>query len=98
MGPQDRLINQAELSLNLLLNSRINTSLSAWAYLFGNFDFNKSPLLPPGTRVVLHSKPMQQKKWTFHGDKEWYIGPACNHNRCLKLYIPKHIQKGLQIL
>ena len=61
----DRLLDKAELTLNLLRYSRINPSLSAWAYLFGNFDFNKSPLLPPNTRVVLHSKPTQRKSWAF---------------------------------
>ena len=38
----DRLLLQAELTINLLRNSRINPNLSAWADLFGNFDFNKS--------------------------------------------------------
>ena len=53
----DRITPQAELALNLLRNSRLNPKFSAWAYLFGNFDFNKSPLLPPGTKIILHAKP-----------------------------------------
>ena len=85
----DRLLQQAELTLNLLRNSRINPALSAWAYLFGNFDFNKSPLIPPGTKVILHSKPAQRKSWAFHGEQGWYIGPALQHYRCLRIYIPK---------
>ena len=85
----DCLLDQAELTLNLLRNSRINPALSAWAYLFGNFNFNKSPLLPPGTKVVLHSKPTQRKSWAFHGEQGWYIGPAVQHYRCLRVYIPK---------
>ena len=43
----DRLIPQAELTINLLRNSRVNPSLSACAYLFGMHDFNKVPLAPP---------------------------------------------------
>jgi hypothetical protein len=39
----DRLLFQAELTLNLLRSSRVNLRLSAHAYLFGNFDFNKTP-------------------------------------------------------
>ena len=50
----DRLIPQAELTLNLLRTSRINPNLSAWAYVNGIHDFNKSPLAPPGTKVVMH--------------------------------------------
>ena len=53
----DRLLPQCILTLNLLRNSRINPRLSAYASLFGNFDFNKTPLAPPGTKVVIHSKP-----------------------------------------
>ena len=53
----DRIIPQAELTLNLLRSSRLNPKLLAWAYLFGNFDFNKSPLFPPGTKIILHAKP-----------------------------------------
>ena len=80
---------QAELTLNLLRNSRINPALSAWAYLFGNFDFNKSPFIPPGTKVILHSKPVHPKSLAFHGEQSWYVGPAMQHYRCLKVYIPK---------
>ena len=36
----DKLLPQAELSLNLLRGSRLNPKLSAWAYLHGTFDFN----------------------------------------------------------
>jgi len=63
----DRLLPQAELTLNLLRNSRLNPKLSAWAYLFGNFDFNKCPLLPPGTKIILHAKPGKRASWAFHG-------------------------------
>jgi hypothetical protein len=50
----DRLLPQAVLTLNLLRNSRVNPKLSAYAYLFGNFNFNKTPLAPPGTKVIVH--------------------------------------------
>ena len=43
----DRLLVQSELTLNLLRAARANPKLSAWAYLFGQFDYNKTPLVPP---------------------------------------------------
>ena len=86
----DRLLQQAEVTLNLLRNSRINPELSSWAYLFGNHDFNKVPLAPPGTKVMLHSKPTNRKSWAFHGEPGFYIGPAPQHYRCVKCYIPKN--------
>ena len=50
----DRLIPHATLTLNLLCPSRINPRLSAEAQLNGAFEFNRTPLEPPGTQVVVH--------------------------------------------
>ena len=63
----DCLLPQAELTINLLRNSRMNPKLSAWAHLNGPLDFNKTPLLPPGTKILVHSKLSQRKSWEFHG-------------------------------
>ena len=63
----DRLLEQCEITLNLLRTSRINPNLSPWAYINGVFDFNKTPLAPPGTKMVFHSKPDQRASWAFHG-------------------------------
>ena len=81
----DRIIPQCELTLNLLRNSRINPKLSAQAYFFGNFDFNKTP---PGTKILVHEKPLQRRTWAMHGINGWYVGPAPNHYRCMTCYIP----------
>ena len=85
----DRLIPQAELTLNLLRNARANKALSAYAYLFGPFLFNSTPLAPPGTKVVVHSKPDQRASWAYHGELGWYIGPSLTHYRCVRCYIPE---------
>ena len=62
----DRLIDQGELTLKLLRNSRVNPLLSSWAYLFDNNDFKNIPLVSPGTKIILYSKPGQRKSWAFH--------------------------------
>ena len=84
----DRILPQAELTLNLLRNSRINNKLSAWAYLNGHHDFNRHPLAPPGTKTIIHLKPSNRQSWGFHGRMGWYIGPATSHYRCVRCYIP----------
>ena len=63
----DWLISQDGLTINFLSNSSLNPKLSSWAYLFGNRDFNKFPLLLPGTKVILHAKPGKRASWVFHG-------------------------------
>ena len=84
----DRLLPQAELTLNLLQNSRINPKLSSWAFLHGQHDFNKHPLAPPGSKLLVHTKPSNRASWAFHGVQGCYIGPALNHYRCVKCFIP----------
>jgi hypothetical protein len=52
-----QLLPQAELTLNLLRQSRLNPRLSAYAQLHGTFDFNKTPLAPPGCEAILFKGP-----------------------------------------
>ena len=52
----DRLLPQAVLTLNLLRASRVNPRLSAYAYILGQYDFNSTPLAPPGSTIIIHKK------------------------------------------
>ena len=82
----DRLLPQTTLTLNLLRSSRIHPSLSAHASLFGNFDFNRTPLAPPGTKVVAHTSSESRAPFGEHGKVGWYIGPSLEHYRCYRCY------------
>ena len=84
-----RLIPQATTTLNLLRPSRINPRLSAEAQLNGAFDFNRSPLAPPGTRVLVHETPANRRTWAPHGVDGWYLGAAAEHYRCYRVYVTK---------
>ena len=70
------LLPQAELTLNHLLTARCNPNLSAHAYINGMHDFNKVPLAPPGTKVIIHQKIGTHNSWSYRGKPAWYIGPA----------------------
>ena len=85
----DRLIPQANITLNLLRTARANPKLSAYAYIHGNFNFNATPMAPPGTKVIVHTNPAKRASWDLNGVNGWYIGPSINHYRCVKCYIPK---------
>ena len=85
----DLLLEQANITLNLLRSARSNPKLSAYAYLFGNFNFQKTPLAPPGTRVIAYTPPHKRNTWAPHGDEGWYVGPAMSHYRCVTCYFPK---------
>lgn len=83
----DRLVEQCYITLNLLRGSRMNPKLSAYAQIEGEFSFNRTPIAPPGTRVVVHEKPSNRGSWDAHGVDGWYIGPALESYRCFKTYI-----------
>jgi hypothetical protein len=74
-----RLVHQAQLTLNLLRNSRINPRLSAGAQLNGQFDYNQTPIAPPGIRVVIHEKSTKRGTWAPHGALGFYISSAPDH-------------------
>jgi len=83
----DKLIPQAVLILNLMRGSRMNPNLSAWAQVYGNYDFNQTPIAPLGVKVLIHKKPSNRTTWAPHAVKGWYIGPALNAYRCYRTWI-----------
>ena len=85
----DLLLPQAEITLNLLRASNINPKLSAYAILHGQFDYNKTPLAPPGTKAQIHVKAEKRESWGTHSIDAWYIGPALEHYRCYQFFNPK---------
>ena len=83
----DKLVEQAELTINLLRGSSFSPHVSAWHALNGAFDFSKTPIAPPGMKIVCFEAPDQRKSWAPHGVDGFYIGPAFDHHRCYKVYI-----------
>ena len=63
----DRLLQQETISLNLPRKSRTLPHISAYTHIFGEFDFNRTPLSPPGTRVVMHDIPNNRASWAPYG-------------------------------
>ena len=85
----DRVIPQANITLNLLRAARSNPNLSAHAYIHGTFNFAATPLAPPGTKVVVYLDNTQRGTWDLNGEPGWYVGPAMKHYRCVSCYFPR---------
>ena len=81
-----RLLPHCLLTLNLLRPSRINPKLSSYAQLYDAFDFNRTPLTPPGTKIIILDKPAIRGSWATRGYEGWYISLASNHYRCHTVY------------
>jgi len=84
----DEFLLQVELTLNMLRFSRLNPNKSANQEVYGSFDFNNTPLVPLGTRALIYDNPASQASWAPHATNGYYMGPASNHYRCLRFYIP----------
>jgi hypothetical protein len=80
---------QDVMTLNMCPPSQINPKLSAYQQVWGNFDFNKTPLAPPGCKVVVHEIAMVRGAWACHGIVGYYVGPAMKHYRNYNSYIPE---------
>eukprot|EP00804_Cyclotella_cryptica_P019448 CCRYP_006615-RA/>CCRYP_006615-RA protein AED:0.18 eAED:0.18 QI:0/0/0/1/1/1/3/0/869 len=61
-----QFIEQGQDTLNMLRVSRVNPKLSAYAILDGQFNFDKTPLAPVGTRALILLDPSARKTWQNH--------------------------------
>ena len=91
----DRLLPQAESTLNMLRNTCLHPHCSAYEAMNGTFNFTKTPLAPPGTKVVIHDKSSKRASWAYHGQVGFYIGHAPKHYRCMRCYIPSTKQEQI---
>jgi hypothetical protein len=83
----DRLLPQAEMTLNLLQTFRQHPQLSAAAHFHGMVDYNKTAFAPTGCKIIAHEKPAKQSTWAPHGQHGYSLGPAMHHCRCKNFYI-----------
>jgi hypothetical protein len=63
----DILLPQAVITLNMLRISIINPKLSAFTHIFGQYDFNRASMAPPGTRIIAHETTNRRSTWAPHG-------------------------------
>jgi hypothetical protein len=63
----DILLPQAVMTLNMLRTSIINPKISAAKHIFGQYDFNRAHMAPPGTIIIAHETPSRRRTWAPHG-------------------------------
>ena len=67
-----RLLDQAQIMLNMIGPSICNPHIPAHAIMEGNFDLNKTPLVPPGNNVIVNEKYIIRRTWGQQGVQSWY--------------------------
>ena len=55
-----RKVKQAKTTINLLITSITNLRLLVYVQIFGQFDFNATPMALPGIEIISHEKPAQR--------------------------------------
>ena len=83
----DKLLPQAEITINLLRQSNATPTISTYADLNGPFDYNKMPLSTMGCNVQVHEKSDSGGTWAFHSVDGWYLNTSPEHYRTQKCHI-----------
>ena len=85
----DQMTEQAVTTLNIMRQSRISPGKSAYEQLNGHkYDWNAFIMAPPGTRSVIYEDAVARTSREVRGIDAWYCGPAMDHYRCCKFYVP----------
>ena len=92
----DRLLPQAETTLNMLRPARVARNVSPYAYMHGQHNFNAYPLAPLGMEVEVHLKPDTRETWQEHSASWFNVGASFEHYRCYEVWIknPKSVRLG----
>jgi len=83
----DRLLRQAEHTLNMIRPTRMTPTISAYTFLWKQHDYNTNPFAPLGCRVEAHLVPAIRELWAPHTTSGFYVGNAWDHYRCHEIYI-----------
>ena len=87
MKKWDGLMEQIEITTNLLRPFRPDSTISAYHGMHGSpYDFNSHPLAPPGIKVLIYEAPNVRTSWAPHGVLGYYLGPALSHHRTFRVH------------
>ena len=81
------MIPQAIITLNLLHPSHVNPRMFAYSQVFRNFHFDRTPIAPPGMKVLAHVRPQDRLSRGPHTKDGFYLSPALQHYRFHRVWI-----------
>jgi len=80
-------LEQTEITLNSLRRSRIHPEVSAYAQIFGQFNYAATPMAPLGSKAAIYeAKSHRPHTYDRHGKQCWYVGPALWHDCHYKVF------------
>ncbi len=66
-----RLLPQMEITLNMLRPANVRPSVSSYMYIYGNHDYNKTPLAPLGCKTQCFVGPDNRTSFGEHSIDSW---------------------------
>ena len=86
----NQLLPVAVITLNMLQPSSINANESTCNKLWGNFNFNKTPLAPQGCLIIAHERALEKERVTCANleVKGYFLGLTKQHYQDYNVYIP----------
>ena len=83
-----KMLEQCDITLNMMRPCTTNPLLSAFEAMEGTYSFDATPMAPMGTEMLMHLKPIRRGTWDYHAVKCWYYAPALKHFRVVKGVLP----------
>ncbi len=71
----------------MLQPSRMTTTVSAYAYAWGQYNYNANPFAPLDCKVEAHLVPSICETWAPHTASGFYVGNSPEHYCCHKVFI-----------
>ncbi len=84
-----QLLELAELTLNLLRQSRITPNISVYAHAHGPHDYMRKPMAPLGCAIQAHVKPDDRRTWDTCSESGFNLGTLMEHHWCFQVYITR---------
>ena len=81
------LLEPAELTLNLLRQSRVAPNVSAFAHVHGNHNYMRKPFAPIGCAIQTHVKPDDRLSWDTRSEPGFNLGTSMEHHCCFRVYV-----------
>ena len=84
----DEFLPQVKLTLNLLVFLLPGSQQISQRRGQRNFNFNKTPTAPLGTKGLVYKDLAVRASWAPHGTDTYYVGGAPKHYRCMRFFVP----------
>ena len=84
-----QILPHAEHQINLLRKSMVMPTISAFAYMYGQHDYNAHPFSPIVFESDMHAMPRGRKTSESHTKTGYYLATSWGNYQCHKVWIRK---------